>query len=149
MAEILFYRLERQTLDEVLPTLLERSLQRGWRAVVQAGSPERLEALDNLLWTYRENSFLPHGTKRDGHEALQPIYLTDDDSNPNGATVRFLVEGADLVPPEGYDRLVFLFDGADATALEQARSAWKEARSTMHEATYWRQDADGRWLKQE
>lgn len=148
MAEIWFYHLERRTLDEVLPNLLERTLERGWRAVVQAGSKARLEAIDSLLWTYSDASFLPHGMKRDGKAELQPIYLTEDDSNPNGANVRFLVEGADLVAAEGYDRIVYLFDGADAEALQQARAAWKLAGTSGHDATYWRQSDNGRWEKQ-
>src|SRR5512134_1496434 len=90
--EIDFYQLERRTLDDVLPTLLELSLKRGWRAVVQAASEERVAALDTLLWTYGEESFLPHGTARDGRAAAQPIYLTTSDENPNAAQIRFLVD---------------------------------------------------------
>jgi len=149
MAEIWFYHLEHQTLDQVLPNLLERTLQRGWKAVVQGGMKERLESIDNLLWTYRDDGFLPHGMKRDGNAEKQPIYLTEDDTNPNGANVRFLVEGAELVPADGYDRVVYLFDGADGAALAEARKAWVAAKATAHEATYWRQSEGGRWEKQQ
>jgi len=149
MAEIWFYHLERQSLDDVLPNLLMRTLERGWRAVVQAGSKERLEAIDNLLWTFRDDSFLAHGMKRDGNAAKQPVYLTEDDSNPNGSNIRFLVEGAELVAADDYERLVYLFDGADDAALEQARAAWKMAKATEHDATYWRQSESGRWEKQQ
>ena len=48
MTEVYFYHLERRTLDDVLPTLLELSLKRGWRAAVQAASDERVAALDTL-----------------------------------------------------------------------------------------------------
>ena len=73
MTEILFYHLERQALDAVLPALLERTLERGWRAVVQSGSAERVTALDQLLWTYRADSFLAHGSPRDPH-AAEPLH---------------------------------------------------------------------------
>ena len=149
MTEIWFYHLERQSLDQVLPNLLERTMERGWKAVVQAGSKERLEAIDNLLWTFKDDSFLPHGLKRDGSPALQPIYLSEDDENPNGSNIRFLVEGADMVPADNYERLVYLFDGADEAALTQVRAAWKQAKASEHEATYWRQNEDGRWQKQQ
>src|SRR5215470_10463548 len=109
MADVLFYHLERQPLERVLPSLLEKTLERGWRAVVQAGSEERVEALDQHLWTYREDSFLPHGSKRDGNSAEQPIYLTSEDANPNGAHVRFLVDGAQCAAFSGYERIVLLF----------------------------------------
>lgn len=148
MAEIWFYHLERQTLDDVLPNLLERTLERGWRAVVQAGSKERLEAIDSLLWTYRDDSFLPHGLKRDGNTDLQPVFLTEDDQNPNQSNIRFLVEGANLGDAEGYERLVYMFDGADEAGLVAARAAWKQAKASAHDATYWRQTETGKWEKQ-
>lgn len=149
MAEIWFYHLERQTLDQVLPNLLERTLERGWRAVVQAGSKERLEAVDNLLWTYDDASFLPHGMKRDGDPAYQPIFLTLDDGNPNASDVRFLIEGAELGDTAGYQRLVYLFDGADAESLARARTAWQAVKASGESATYWRQSDAGRWEKQQ
>jgi DNA polymerase-3 subunit chi len=148
MTEILFYQLERRPLESALPDLLQRSLDRGWRVVVKVGSDERLEALNAHLWTYDEASFLPHGAAADGNAAEQPIWLTTGDDNPNGASVRFLVDGAEPADFSGYDRLVFIFDAADAEALAKAREAWKAARAEDSEATYWRQDENGRWMKQ-
>jgi DNA polymerase-3 subunit chi len=145
--EVLFYHLERQPLEKVLPTLLERTLERGWRAVVQAGSAERIDALDTHLWTYSEGSFLPHGTARDGEPARQPVFLTMGDENPNGAAVRFLVDGAAPAAFSGYARIVILFDGHDAAAVAEARRHWTAARSAGCQATYWQQGSDGRWQK--
>ena len=147
MPEILFYHLEHQPLERVLPSLVEKTLERGWRAVVQAGSEERVEALDTLLWTYREESFLPHGTKRDGNAAAQPVFLTTGEENPNGSQVRFLVDGAEAGDLAGYTRVVYLFDGRDAAAVQQAREQWKRARETGSEVTYWQQSPEGRWEK--
>ena len=145
MTDVLFYHLERQPLERVLPSLVERTLSRGWRAVVQAGSEERVEALDTLLWTYSEESFLPHGTKKDGNIAEQPVFLTIDDVNPNGATVRFLVDGADLEDLTGYERIVYLFDGNDESAVARAREQWKAAKGAGCAISYWQQSAEGRW----
>ena len=128
--ECLFYHLERQPLERVLPTLLERTLERGWRAVVEAGSEERVAALDTELWTYSEGSFLPHGTRKDGAPDRQPIFLTASDENPNGATVRFLVDGAAPGEIESYTRVVFLFDGGDEAALADATAVFP-ARSLL------------------
>lgn len=143
--EVLFYHLERQSLEQVLPSLLEKTVARGWRAVVQAGSEERLEALDLALWTYRDDSFLPHGRRSDGYSELQPIYLTTEDDTPNGAGVRFLVDGATVSAFEGFVRIVFLFDGRDREALEHARAQWKAAKAAGCTVTYWQQNGDGRW----
>lgn len=145
VTEVVFYHLERQTLEDTLPKLLERSLERGWRAAVQAASEERVEALNTTLWTYREESFLPHGTARDGRAAEQPIYLTAGDDNPNGAQIRFLVDGATLADNSSYVRVAYLFDGRDEVAVARARQAWQEAKARGEAVSYWQQDSSGRW----
>jgi DNA polymerase-3 subunit chi len=143
--EVFFYHLDQQPLERVLPQLLERSLDRGWRAVVQAGSEERVEPLASLLWTYSDESFLPHGTARDGYSQLQPIWLTAGADNPNGAHVRFLVDGAIGRDFAGLTRAIHMFDGNNAEAVEQARAEWKRVKADGLEVSYWRQDERGRW----
>lgn len=147
LAEVLFYHLERQPLEVVLPNLLERTLERGWRAVVHAGSEERMEAIDTALWTYKEASFLPHGTRKDGYAAEQPIYLTASGDVPNGAGVKFLVDGAEAERFDGFVRIVYLFDGNDAEATANARRQWTAAKAAGCTVTYWRQSDTGRWEK--
>ncbi len=153
MAETLFYHLERRTLEDVLPGLLERTRERGWRAVVQVGSAERMEGLDTHLWTYSEQTFLAHGAAAAGHAARQPIYLTTEEENPNAAQVLFLTGGA--MPPDWaaprlrkFTRVVLLFDGRDADAVTAARAAWRNAKEAGHDITYWKEDASGKWEKQ-
>jgi DNA polymerase-3 subunit chi len=146
VTEVLFYHLQRQPLEGVLPTLLEKSLERGWRAVVQVVSEERLSALDDHLWTFSDESFLPHGTDREAHAGDQPVVITLSEGNPNGASIRFLVEGAP-VPADAaaYQRMVVLFDGNDLEALALARDQWRTIKAAGHDATYWQQDDRGRW----
>src|SRR4051794_2728842 len=146
--EVHFYHLQREPLETALPKLLEKSLQRGWRAVVQATSAERLAALDDHLWTFSDESFLAHATDKEPDAAEQPVGLTLAEANPNGAAIRFLVEGAP-VPADfsAYERLVVIFDGNDEEALAAARGHWKAVKAAGHEATYWQQDPRGRWEK--
>lgn len=146
MSEVLFYQLDRRPLESVLPELLEKCLERNWRTVVQVASEERLLALDAHLWTYAEESFLPHGTAKDGRTDVQPIYLTAGGENPNRATVRFLADGAEVADFAPYARVVVLFDGNDAEAREKARGWWTTARDGGHDATYWQQGERG-WVK--
>jgi len=148
VTEILFYHLQRQPLEKVLPSLLEKSLARGWRVVVQAASEERVEALDAHLWTYRDDAFLPHGTDREPETGSQPVLLTTRDDNPNGAEVRFLVDGV-AVPADAasYQRIVLLFDGEDPDAVAAARARWSEAKAQGVAATYWQADEQGRWQR--
>ncbi|MBB3770283.1 DNA polymerase-3 subunit chi [Angulomicrobium tetraedrale] len=145
LTEVFFYHLQGRPMEAALPQLLEKCLERGWRCVVQAASPERVDALDQLLWSFDEASFLPHGTDRQPDPARQPILLTTSDSNPNAAAVRFLVEGAVLEGFAGYIRVIHLFDGADPDELDRARAQWRVAKSGGHAVAYWQQSPDGRW----
>ncbi len=148
MTEIVFYHLKGRTLEQVLPSLLQRSLDRGWRVAVQGSTDERIAALDAHLWTWRDDVFLPHGTWRDAGAAEQPILLTINEDNPNGAVVRFLVESAAMPgDPSGYERVVMLFDDDDPEAVEQARARWTEAKAAGFEVTYWQPDEKGRWQR--
>ncbi len=146
MTEIRFYHLQRTSLQQALPGLLEKSLERGWRAVVMAGSDERVEALTQHLWTYRDRSFLPHGNARDGASAEQPIWLTALDENPNGAAVLFLTDGAQSAHLDDYTLVCELFDGNDPAAVEAARGRWRTRRDAGHTLAYWQQ-TDGGWEK--
>jgi DNA polymerase-3 subunit chi len=145
MTEILFYHLETQPLERVLPVLVEKSLERGWRVVVEAGSEERAEAIDGFLWTWREESFLPHSLAGGDADALQPVLITTRPHNPNGAQIRFFVDRAVPQSGEGYERIVFMFSGHDPDAITEARAAWRALRDG-NDVTYWQQEA-GRWVK--
>ncbi|KPF41954.1 DNA polymerase III subunit chi [Rhizobium sp. G187] len=147
MAEVLFYHLTESKLEDALPPLLEKSVERGWKVAVQTREIERRDALDAHLWTFRDDSFLPHGTEEGAMADRQPVLLTVSQDNPNGATVRFLVDGAE--PPEAldYERVVFVFDGYDAVQLDAARAQWKKLKGEGHKLTYWQQSPEGRWEK--
>ena len=148
MTEMLFYHLRRQPIERVLPALLEKSIKRGLRAVVHVPGEERLDALDAHLWTFRDESFLPHGTWRDTEAHEQPILLTIHDHNPNGAAIRFLIDGAPVpADAHAYERIVLLFDGDDAEALAAARARWSEGKAQGFEVTYWQADERGRWQR--
>lgn len=146
MTEILFYHLESQPLERVLPQLLEKSLERGWRAVVETGGAERAAAVDAMLWTYREESFLPHGIAGEPTDSDQPVLIETGAGNGNGAQVRFFIDRAVPRSAEGYERIVFLFSGHDPEAVTEARVAWK-ALQAGNALTYWQQDEVGRWAK--
>ena len=148
MTEVLFYQLQRQKLENVLPALLEKSLERGWKVAVQGSSEERIDALDAHLWTYRDDGFLPHGTWREPEAAQQPVLLTVTDSNSNAATVRFLIDGAPMPADlQSYQRVVLLFDGEDEDAVAAARAHWSAVKEKGLDATYWQTDEQGRWAK--
>lgn len=147
MTEVRFYHLTRRTLEQALPALLEKTLERGWRAVVLTASGERAEQLNLHLWTYRPDGFLPHGTAADGHPDRQPVLLTADDVRPNAADVLFQTEGAESARLAEYALACDLFDGNDPDAVAAARGRWKRLKEAGHDLTYWQQNERGGWEK--
>jgi DNA polymerase-3 subunit chi len=149
MPEFRFHHLERRRVDQALPELLEAALAEGFRAVVQAGSRAEVEALNERLWTYREDSFLPHGTAGDGDPTSQPVYLTEGEDNPNGATLRVLLAGAEAaaLANSAYARVALLFDARDEEAVASARRQWSVIKAGGSALSYWREGDDGGWVK--
>src|SRR5260370_14465386 len=148
MTEVLFYHLQNMSLESVLPSLLEKSLERGWRVVVQSTSQERADALDAHLWTYRDDSFLPHATWLARDAPDQPIVLVVEEANPNRANVRVLIDNAALpADSHAYHRVVLVFNGDDGEALALARGAWTDCKARGFEGTYWQPDDGGRWQR--
>jgi len=145
--EVWFYHLERSTLDQVLPGLLEKTLQRGWRALVRGASSHRLDDIDENLWTYRDDSFLPHGLASQGHAALQPVLLSESGENLNGAQALFIVDESELGDTEGYERCFIIFDGRNEQALQYARQRWRALKASDANLAYWKQTDEGRWEK--
>ena len=153
MSEVLFYHLERRGFDDVLPGLIEKTRGRGWRALIRADSAERASAIDGLLWTYDDQSFLPHAQLGDGDAKRQPVLITTEEDNANDAEVLFLVGSAGAPEWSGtlaksLLRVVILFDGRDPQALDGARKAWKDAKAAAHDVTYWKETPAGKWEKQ-
>lgn len=147
MTEVLFYHLTESKLEDALPALLEKSVERGWKVVVQTNDGARRDMLDAHLWTFRDDSFLPHGTDTAPMAQAQPVLLTTETENANDATVRFMVDGAAPPPLDPYERVVFMFDGYDQQQLEGARAEWKRLKGEGHSLTYWQQSPEGRWVK--
>ena len=147
MTEVGFYHLTRQPLERALPALLEKVLQRGLRAVLIAGSTDRVEALNGLLWTYEQGAWLPHGSARDPFREEQPVYLTTAEENPNRASVLVAVDGVRPAFLDSFERAVDMFDGRDEAEVAAARERWRTYKAAGHRLTYWQQSEAGGWEK--
>lgn len=148
MGNVLFYHLTRRPLEAVLPDILSKSLQRGWRVAVRGTDPARMDWLDQKLWLGPEDSFLPHGQAGGPHDADQPILLTCATATPNGATCLMSVDGAAVAPEDvtRMERTCVLFNGDDPEELQGARAMWRSLTGAGCKAQYWSEES-GRWEK--
>lgn len=147
MTDISFYHLERSPLEQALPKLLEKTMEAGKRALVLAGSEQRVEALTDLMWTYDQDSWIPHGSARDGHPDKQPIWFSVLDENPNEAVFLFLTDGATSEKIETFERCFEMFDGNNPEMVAAARVRFKAYKDAGHELSYFQQSASGGWQK--
>lgn len=146
--EIWFYQIDRSPQDRTLVQLLEKTLARGWRAVVRAGSPDEARRLDEMLWTYREGSFLPHGLADEPLADRQPVVITANDETPNGAQAMIVLDGAEPGDLTGLERCILLFDGRVEEALSAARARWKAFTAGGATCSFWREDPEKGWERQ-
>jgi DNA polymerase-3 subunit chi len=146
--EVWFYHLERTPLEQALPDLLEKTLAKGWRALVRTADPARLDQLDEHLWTWKDDSFLPHGIAGEVHAAREPVLLTAEADNANAADALFIIHEAEIPSLDGYQRCVLLFDGRDEAALQAARAQWKTVKAAGHPVSYWQESPGRGWVKQ-
>lgn len=140
-----FYHLNKRTIDVIFPKIMEKVFASGSRAVVKASSKLRVDYLNSLLWTYSNNSWLPHASEKDAlSPENQPIWLTFVDENPNNAKIIVLLDGEciDFASSE-YDRALIIFDGKDAESLQSARNAWKMAKEAEATLSYWQESENG------
>ena len=147
MTDISFYHLERSTLASTLPELLEKTLEAKKRALVLTQSDAQAEELSGVLWAYKSDSWLPHGTSKDGFADQQPVWLSTLDENANGSSFLFLTNGAISDNVHVYERCFELFYGNNPDNLEAARQRWKLYKEAEHELAYFQQNASGGWTK--
>jgi DNA polymerase-3 subunit chi len=146
VTEIRFYHLERRSVDEALPSLLEHALDEGRRVLVRASSDEMVAALNERLWTYDDASFLPHGAAGDGDPMTQPVFLTTELENANAATMLVKLSGAETGDADdAFNLVVILFDGHDEAALALARGEWRRLKDQGRAISYWRESDEGGW----
>lgn len=145
--QINFYHLTSSPLEKGLPRLLEKIHQAGMKTLVMVNDEERLDQLNQQLWSYTTKYFLPHGTKADGFAEKQPVYLTIEYENPADATILAMIDGAEPPSLDGFEKAIYMFDGEDNTQVKKARERWKLYQQAEHELVYWKQTPKGKWEK--
>ncbi len=146
--EINFYHLTRSSVEKTLPRLLEKILDAKQRAVVLTNSPAHTNALNETLWTYSTNAFLPHGSATEGHAHEHPIWLTHKIENPNNSNVIVQLEHTTIENFAAFTKCLYLFDAHQPDVLDKARQNWQTYKAQGHTLRYFQQEADGSWIEQ-
>ena len=146
MTEIRFYHLLKTPEAQALPQIAMKAWQANGPVVIKAADDAAVAALNDALWAFRPEAFLPHGSKVDGNAARQPVWLTDGDDNPNGAKTLIVAAGAVAGSVEGYALCCLMLDGNDEAQVADARTLWKTYKDAGYTLSYWQQGENG-WEK--
>lgn len=149
MGAALFYHLTRSGPGQLLPALIGKSLQAGWRIELRGRDRAAQMALDEGLW--QGDGFLPHGLAGGPHDARQPVLLTVEGQVAGNAPACLIaLDGAEVAADEvgRLERVCILFDGNDPAALERARGQWRALKAAGAAAEYW-SEAGGRWERKQ
>ena len=147
MTEVRFYHLQKQTLDQALPLILEKVYQTKKNAVVHMADEKEVTRMNDVLWKYKPHSFLPHGCKKTGHAKNQPIWLTNKSENPNQSSTLILTQNTLEEDLGSYELCCEMLNGHDDTAIQGARTRWKDYKEQGFDVTYWYQSETGKWEK--
>jgi DNA polymerase-3 subunit chi len=145
MAEVQFYHLLTTPLERALPKLMEKAYASGHKSLVRVSSEAEAERLTDALWNDRSDSFLPHGSAKDPHPELQPIFITPRPENPNGSDILVITDGSLPEHVKGFFKILDLFDGHDEAAVANARVRWKSYSAAGHTVKYNKQQTGGGW----
>jgi DNA polymerase-3 subunit chi len=145
--EYWFYHLEASTLQSVLPDLLMKTLGKGWRALVLFPEKTDLTEWDDYLWTFQDQSFLPHGRQDRARADQHPVLLANQPSADGAFQALFLIDGAEMAPSAGVERVMIMIDGRSESAVSRERQRWKRLKDQGATLSYWQQTAQGGWEK--
>ena len=145
MAEIRFYHLQTQGIEQALPKLAELVLKSGNRGLIKVADKNIAKQLDKALWTYSPESFLPHDIEGSKYAAAQDIFITTKDENPASAKMIILVNGEKVDDLKPFDRILYIFEGKLDEIISKAREDYKSYKNAGHDMSYWQQSDQGRW----
>ena len=147
MADIRFYHMEQSTLDKALPAITLKAWQSGKRVKIRVPDKKEATRLNDVLWTFQPDAFLPHGLSGDKNAARQPVLLSVEDDNANDAQILILTHGCTVNDVSAYSMVCEMLDGRVESQIKDARARWKIYKEAGYDLTYWQQDENGKWNK--
>jgi len=145
--QIMFYHLSVSPIEKAMPRLLEKIVESGHRIILYLLDQSEIKKYDDILWTFSSRSFLGHAQHGEKFPELQPIILTNEEVNPNGADILVTLSSLEIPHLGSFAKLINIFDGNDEEQTQLARTSYKKYKQDGFDLTYWKQDEKGSWIK--
>jgi DNA polymerase-3 subunit chi len=124
---ITFYVIADLSDDKRLNTvcrLIEKAYLQKHQVWVQAGSKAEAEQLDELLWGFKPDSFVPHHLVGEGPNPPPPVRIAWQNIRPEARDVLINLS-AEIPPrPQQFQRILEIV-GGDESRREAARAHWR------------------------
>jgi len=134
-----FYNASHRDVVADITWLTENIFKKNNSIVIFCTDQETAKVVDDFLWSYKEDSFLPHALKKHEEVSLNPILVSTDLDEGFEHNVLIALNGV-LINEKDWQRfakIYYFFDDQDMTEKENARSMWKSFSSLDIDCKYW------------
>ena len=148
MTSVAIYELKRTPLLEGLPRLISKIYEAGFRVLIKTPNKDRAPSLNDTLWTFPPQAFLPHGMEGEASSEDHPIWITTQETNDNNANLLVTTDGVEHSNMASFAKCVAMFEGQDESVRMNIHSKIAEYQKAGFEVTYWQESETGVWNKQ-
>ena len=149
MTQIIFYSTAPLQVEKTLFALLEKSLEKGNKSLLLFKDKEKCLSVNEQLWTYKQNSFLPHISEDDQiYDNIDvPVYLSTKNENPFKAELLFSIDGFLPDNIDHFERVIIIIDVNDELLNEKYKNYYLDINKNFEDIVFYKSDDNGKWIE--
>ena len=149
MTQIIFYSTAPLQVEKTLFALLEKSLEKGNKSLLLFKDKEKCLSINEQLWTYKQNSFLPHISEDDQiYDNIDvPVYLSTKNENPFKAELLFSIDGFLPDNIDHFERVIIIIDVNDELLNEKYKNYYLDINKNFEDIVFYKSDDNGKWVE--
>ena len=149
MTQIIFYSTAPLQVEKTLFALLEKSLEKGNKSLLLFKDKEKCLSINEQLWTYKQNSFLPHISEDDQiYDNIDvPVYLSTKNENPFKAELLFSIDGFLPDNIDHFERVIIIIDVNDELLNEKYKKYYLDINKNFEDIVFYKSDDNGKWIE--
>lgn len=149
MTQIIFYSTAPLQVEKTLFALLEKSLEKGNKSLLLFKEKEKCLSINEQLWTYKQNSFLPHISEDDQiYDNIDvPVYLSTKNENPFKAELLFSIDGFLPDNIDHFERVIIIIDVNDELLNEKYKNYYLDIKQNFEDIVFYKSDDNGKWIE--
>ena len=149
MTQIIFYSTAPLQVEKTLFALLEKSIEKGNKSLLLFKDKEKCSLINEQLWTYKQNSFLPHISEDEKiyDDIDVPVYLSTKNENPFKAELLFSIDGFLPDNIDHFERVIIIIDINDELLNEKYKNYYLDINKNFEDIVFYKSDDNGKWIE--